>query len=290
MNFQNRLLAGLFVVLWSSGYIASKVLLTNLAPFTSGMLRFGLAAMLFLFILGIRRPIWPGWGPVAHSGIVGILMLALQFGGVYAGLKLGASSGFAALVIGSTPLATSLVVAIQGERQKANHWWGLLLGFGGVLLVLSDRLGSGLGSTGAGVALLLGLCGITFGTLYQKRYGGGIDISIGLFVQNFCATIILAPIALLSEPFVLNFDSKAIAALLWLIFINSGLTFSLLFVILRRGAVTSVSALFFLVPPVTALLSWLFLGESLAPLKVIGFGVAAVGVYLGSREFKSQNR
>ena len=93
---------------------------------------------------------------VWHSAAVGLLTLALCFGGVYEAFSLGSSSGFAALVIGSMPLATSLTAAALGEKQRVNHWFGLVMGFAGVLLVLEDRLGSGLGSATAGFALILG--------------------------------------------------------------------------------------------------------------------------------------
>ena len=124
MVTQDRLLAGVFVVLWSAAYIFSKIFVNNVGPFTGCVLRFGGASILFAAILIFRRPRWPSLSNVGHSAVVGVLMLALQFGGVYGGLALGASSGFSALVIGSTPLATSLVVSLQGHRQRSRHWWG----------------------------------------------------------------------------------------------------------------------------------------------------------------------
>jgi drug/metabolite transporter (DMT)-like permease len=275
--------AAAFVVLWSTGYIAGKIAVAHAAPFTTLTLRFGGASLLFALLVLLRRTRLPAPAVLLHSAVVGLLTLALQFGGVYGAFALGASSGFAALVIGSMPLAVSLSAAALGERQPAGHWLGLLLGLAGVLLVLQDKLGSGLGSVGAGIALFLGLCGITFGTLYQKRHASTVDLNVGLLAQNLTATVVLAPLALLLEHF--RFDSSAAftGSMLWLVLVNSGATFALMFVLLRRGAATRVSTLFYLVTPVTAVMGWALMHEPMSALKLAGFVLAASGVYIGTR-------
>jgi drug/metabolite transporter (DMT)-like permease len=275
--------AAVFVVLWSTGYIAGKIAVTHAAPFTTLSLRFGGAALLFALLMLLRGTALPPLRVLLHSAVVGLLTLALQFGGVYGAFALGASSGFAALVIGSMPLAVSLTAAALGERQPAGHWLGLLLGLGGVLLVLQDKLGSGLGSVGAGIALFLGLCGITFGTLYQKRHASTIDLNVGLLVQNLTATLVLAPFALLLEHFRFDTSTAFIGSMLWLVLVNSGATFALMFVLLRRGAATRVSTLFYLVTPVTAVMGWALMGEPMSAVKLAGFALAAAGVYVGTR-------
>jgi len=280
---RDSLPAAAFVVLWSTGYIAGKIAVEHGAPFTVLTLRFGGAALLFGALVLLRRTQWPAAKVLLHSVVVGLLTLALQFGGVYGAFALGASSGFAALVIGSMPLAVSLTAAALGERQPAGHWFGLLLGLGGVLLVLQDKLGSGLGSGMAGIALFLGLCGITFGTLYQKRHASSIDLNVGLLVQNLTATLVLAPIALLHEHFRFDGGAAFVGSMLWLIVVNSGGTFALLFVLLRHGAATRVSTLFYLVTPVTAVMGWALMHEPMSAIKLAGFALAAAGVYIGTR-------
>jgi drug/metabolite transporter (DMT)-like permease len=275
--------AVVFVVLWSTGYIAGKTAVLHAAPFTVLTLRFGGASLLFAALVAWLRPAWPGPRVVWHSAGVGLLMLALQFGGVYEAFALGSSSGFAALVIGSMPLATSLTAAALGEKQRVNHWFGLVMGFAGVFLVLEDRLGSGLGSAAAGCALILGLAGITFGTLYQKRYAVDVDFNVGLLSQNLAATVVLAPVALLHEH--LRFDPTPAFAgsMLWMILVNSGATSILLFLLLRHGAASRVSTLFYLVTPVTAVMGWALMGEPMSAVKLLGFALAAGGVYIGTR-------
>jgi drug/metabolite transporter (DMT)-like permease len=284
--------AAAFVVLWSTGYIAGKTAINHAGPFTTLTLRFGGGALLyalFVWIASVRGQITrPSIAELLHSAVVGLLTLALQFGGVYAAFEMGASSGFAALVIGSMPLAVSLTAAVLGTRQPVSHWIGLSLGFAGVLLVLQDRLGSGLGSVGAGIALVLGLFGITFGTLYQKRHASATNMSVSLLTQNLAATLLVAPVALLHEHFRFSPTPAFVGAMLWLVLVNSGATFALLFVLLRQGAATRVSTLFYLVTPVTAVMGWLLMGEPMSAIKIAGFALAAAGVYVGTRQVHAQ--
>jgi drug/metabolite transporter (DMT)-like permease len=280
--FKDRLPAALFVFLWSTGYIVGKIAVEHAAPFTTLTLRFGGAALLFGAIVLVRRPQWPHLGVLLHSAVVG-LTLAVQFGAIYAAFALGTSPGFSALVIGCMPLTTALAMSAMGEKLTLSQWLGLLLGFAGVLLVLQDRLGSGLGSGMAGLALLLALCGITLGTIYQKRHALELDLNIGLMTQNLVATAVLAPIALLHEHFRFDTSSAFMGSLLWMIFLNSGASFALFFMLLRRGLATRVSTLFYLVTPITAIMGWLLMHEPMSAIKVTGFALAAGGVYLATR-------
>lgn len=281
-GMKDRLPAALFVFLWSTGYIAGKVAVTHAAPFTTLTLRFGGAALLFGAIVLARRPRWPAVSALLHSGVVGLTM-AVQFGAIYAAFALGTSPGFSALVIGCMPLTTALASAALGERLGPRHWLGLALGLAGVLLVLQDRLGSGLGSGLAGLGLLLSLGGITFGTLYQKRHALELDLNIGLMIQSVVAAAAVAPIALLHEHFRFDTSAAFMGSLLWMILLNSGASFALFFMLLRRGAASRVSTLFYLVTPITAIMGWLLMHEPMSVIKVAGFALAAGGVYLATR-------
>src|SRR5690606_6939078 len=97
----------------------------------------------------------------------------------------GVSAGVAALIVGLQPLLTATVVGpFLGERVSLRQWAGLLLGFGGVTMVLWNKLG------GAGAAPLWGygfsflsLFGITVATLYQKRFCSTMDWRSGGVIQ-----------------------------------------------------------------------------------------------------------
>lgn len=272
----------LFVLTWSSGYIAGKLALAHAGAFTMLTARFAGAALIFALMALLARSQWPGWRAVGHSAVVGVLSLALQFGGAYVGVQQGAEVGVAALVIGAMPLLTASLAPLFGERVTARQWVGLSLGLGGVLLVLADRLSLGGAGLGAYGLLLLGLVSISIGTLYQKRFASNIDMRVGLTIQHVTATLVLLPFAF-GEGWRIDATMTSLLSLSWLIAINSIGGFALLFELLRRGAANRVAQLFFLIPPVTAVWGYLFFGENFTVLKLVGFAVAAAGVYLGTR-------
>lgn len=271
-----------FVLLWSTGYIAGQIGLLHAGAFTLLVARFIGATAAFGVLAAAARATWPGWRATLPSIVVGALSLALQFGGVYLGVEWGAEVGVAALVIGAMPLVTAALAPWFGERVTARQWFGLALGLGGVLLVLTDRLHFGAAPAAAYLLLVLGLLGISLGTLYQKRHGSAIDARIGLAVQHATAALVLLPFAA-HEGWRFDASFAALSSLAWLIVVNSVGGFGLLFVLLRRGAANRVAQLFFLIPPVTAIISHLALGEPFTALKLLGFAIAAAGVYLGTR-------
>jgi drug/metabolite transporter (DMT)-like permease len=270
-----------FVLVWCTGYIAGKLMLGHAAPFTALVWRFGLAGLVFaVFAIaagarGGRRDVW-------HSLVAGMMMLALQFGGVYLAMGWGASAGVTALVIGIMPLLVAFLAMLAGsERLALGQWFGLLLGFAGVLLVVADRV-DGVTPARAWIALAVGLIGISMGTLYQKRYSSKIDLRLGLAIQNGTATLALLPLAL-AEGFRFEASMAFYQPLAWTVLVNSVGGFALLFLLIRRDAATGVAALFFLMPPVTAVFGHLLLGEHLTLLKAGGFLLATLGVWLATR-------
>lgn len=272
-----------FVVIWCTGYIAGKIAVGHSGPFTALCLRFAAAALVFAALALAARLPWPSWRDAGHSAVVGALQLALQFGGVYGALKLGASAGVAALVIGAMPLTVSAFSMLLGERIGRLQWLGLIVGFAGVWLVLGDRIADASASTYAVLALLAGLIGISCGTLYQKRHGSSVDLRLGLLIQNLTATFLLLPLAIGLEGLQADGTQAFWLATLWIVLVNSVGGFALLFMLIRRGAATQVAALFYLVPAVGAVMGHFVLGEVLTRLEIAGFFVAAVGVYLGTR-------
>jgi uncharacterized membrane protein/RimJ/RimL family protein N-acetyltransferase len=118
--------------------------------------------------------------------------------------------------------------------------------------------------------------------LYQKQHASNVDPRSGLAVQHLAATLLLLPLAV-HEGFRNDASAAFFGTLGWVIGVNSLAGFALLFVLLRRGAVNQVATLFFLMPPVTALIDYLVLGDALTVYKVAGLALATLGVYLATR-------
>src|SRR5215468_785244 len=278
------LLSAAFVLLWSSGYPAARIALDHSGPFTLLVLRFGGAGLIFAALAGLRRVAWPRGRAALHSALVGALQLGLQFGALYWAASKGVNIGLIALVIGTMPIVTALLGRVLfREVIRPFQWIGFALGFGGVALAVGESVTPGRGAgPGAYLAVLAGLLAISAGTLYQKRHASNVDPRSGLAVQHLAAAVLLLPFAV-HEGFRADTSAAFFASLGWVIGVNSLTTFALLFVLLRRGAVNQVATLFFLMPPVTAVIDYLLLGDALTAYKVAGLALAAFGVYLATR-------
>jgi drug/metabolite transporter (DMT)-like permease len=274
----------LFVFLWSTGFIGAKLGLPHAGPLTFLTLRFALAAALLAVLALLSRAPWPGRRELGHCAVAGLLLQGVYLGGVFVGISLGVGAGLAALIVSAQPLLVAALAGLAlGERVTARQWLGLALGLLGVLLVLAPKLGHGPGDALGALACLAALLAITAGTLYQKRYLGGIDLRTGSAVQYAAAGLATGLPALVLEDNRVVWSGGFIVALLWLVLVLSLGAVSLFYLLIRRGAASSVSNLFFLVPPTTALFGWFLFGETLGPFELAGMALAVVGVGLASR-------
>lgn len=272
-----------FVVIWSTGFIVARYGMPHAPPMGFLAWRFALSVLLFAAWVGWSRAAWPqDRRQLLHLAVLGLLIQAGYLGGVWSAVKLGLGAGTTALIVGLQPVLTALWVARASRMPQPVaplQWLGLALGFGGLLLVVGDKLGAG-EITPANLALcVLALLAITAGTLYQKRFVGPCDVRIANLVQLAAAFAVTLPLALLeTEP--VRLVPELAGAMLWSVF---GLTLggsSLLYLLIRRGAATHVASLMYLVPPCTALMAWLMFGEPLSPAMLAGLGATAVGVAL----------
>jgi drug/metabolite transporter (DMT)-like permease len=281
---------GVFVVLWASGFIGAKLGLPYAEPLTFLALRmFGVVVLLGLFML-IAGAKWPGRDGALDSYVTGVLMHALYLGGVYISIANGLPAALSALVVGLQPLLTSTVAnRLLGERVVPRQWVGLVLGLSGVYLVVQDKAIVGAATPLAWIAAVVGLVAITIGTVYQKRFGSGIDWRPAMFIQYAAAGILFALGATAFETRTVRWTPEFLFALGWLVFVLSFGAIWLLYFLIRRAAATRVVSLFYLTPPVTALMAWSLFGERLAPLALVGMAVCVAGVFLVNWRIDSKN-
>ena len=270
-----------FVLLWSTGFIVAKYAAPHAPPLTFLLYRFAGAIAILLPIIAVAKAPWPhgaqSWRDVI---VVGVLLQATYLGGVWLAIALGMPAGVSALLVGSQPLLTALLAFTVNERASRLQWIGLLIGFVGVALVLSDRL------TLAGVEPLalavnfLALAGITAGTLYQKKHVTDVDLRTGSLIQFAASFVVLLPFAVATESMVVDFTLEFWLALAWSIIALSLVAITLLLVMIRRGRATDVTSLMYLTPPATAVMAWLLFDEMLGPVAWAGVLVTMAGVAL----------
>ena len=285
-DFENpaaRAAPAIFVVLWSTGFVATKYVVHDAEPLTYLAIRMALVVGLMAVIAAIARPKWPDRIGVAHSAVAGILVHGFYLGGTAIAIAHSIPAGLSALIPGLQPILTStLANRWLGERVTPLQWTGLLLGLAGVVLILHDRPMSGEAGWGwlaSGVSLV----SITLGTLYQRRYCGQIDWLAGNLIQYIAVGIFFAGAAWLFENNVVHWTREFVLALLWLVVVLSIGSIGLLYWLIRRSAATSVASLFYLVPAVTAAMAYVLFGERLDIVAITGMVACAAAVFLVNR-------
>ncbi|MEZ5890612.1 MAG: DMT family transporter [Xanthobacteraceae bacterium] len=271
----------LFVVLWASGFVGAKLGMPYVEPLTFLTLRMIAVVAVLAILAVVTRPTWPDMLGIRHSIVAGLLVHGVYLGGVFIAIERRLPAGLAALIVSLQPVLTSTIAnRYLGERVIARQWVGLALGIVGVYLVVADKTVAGEATALGWAAVVCALIGITIGTLYQKRFGGGIDWRAALIIQYAAAGVLFALGSLLFESQRIEWTIELIAALAWLVLVLSLGAVWLLYFLIRRSAATRVTSLFYLTPAVTALLAWLMFGEHLGVLALVGRGVCVTGVFL----------
>ena len=281
-KFAARTAPAMFVVLWSTGFIATKYVLNSAEPLTYLAIRMACVVGLMLIIVAIARPKWLDRAAIGHSIVAGLLVHGFYLGGTAVAISHSIPAGLSALIPGLQPILTStLANRWLGERVTPLQWTGLLLGLAGVVLILHNRpMGgeAGWGWFASGVSLV----SITLGTLYQRRCNA-IDWRAGNLVQYIAVTIFFGLGAWLFENNVVHWTTEFVLALSWLAVVLSIGSIGLLYWLIRRSAATSVASLFYLVPAVTSLMAYVLFGEKLDAVAIAGMTACAAAVFLVNR-------
>lgn len=274
----------LFVLMWSTGFIAAKYAAPVAGPFSLLALRFVLVVPLLALAAALLDRRWPRGRAAIDAMVAGALIHGLYLGGVFYAVKHGLPAGLTGLVVGLQPLLTAgFARVVLGERIGLAHLIGLAVGLVGLAMVLAPKLGTTDGfSPSVVVVAIAAVASIAFGTVYSKRFSGGVDLVAGTALQFVGASLVLAPFAVAEGlHFVPSLQLALVAA--WLVLVLSIGAVLLLLAMMRHGAVSKVATLFYLVPPTTAGLAYLMFGETLEPVQLIGTALVVGAVFVATR-------
>jgi drug/metabolite transporter (DMT)-like permease len=279
-----RAMPFLFILSWASGFPITRLGLEYTEPFTLLWVRSAIViAIMGTYALIARFP-WPHWREIGHIAIVGITLQCLYLGSMFMALDGNVSQGVAALIAGMQPLLTAAVVGFAlGERVNRVQWVGFALGFMGVFIVLSERMGVGAGTTTGFIFAGLTPIFITFGSLYQKKFCSNSDLRVVMIVQQTAAGFCNFCIAMAIESGEIVWSNELIFTWIWLVFVLTIGATNLLYLMLRHGEASRVSGLFYLTPPTAVFLGWITYGETMGLIALGGFAIAVAGVFLITR-------
>ena len=274
----------IFVILWSSAFITTKPITDNSDPFSALAFRFLLVAFgFFVYAVYKKEKIIVKKKFLFEALSTGILFHGIYLGGVFFSVSKGLPTGVVALIVTLQPILTNILASpILNEKISLKQWIGVILGFLGAFLVLGFDIGATLPIIGV-LSAFIALISVTSATLWQKKLSNNLPLSVSNMYQAIggCLFNILL-IFTIGKPFI-NFSSTFLIAISHQIFLISFGAFTILMYMIKRNSASKTVTLFFLVPPTTALMAFLFLNEKLNYIDLFGFLIVSIGVFIATR-------
>ena len=277
----------IFIVLWSSAFVTTKPIIDNSDPFVALAFRFFFVALgFFIFTFLTKQKILISNKDLLQCILSGVLFHGIYLGGVFYSVSIGMPTGIAALIVTLQPILTNALAGkFLGEEVSFKQWVGVMLGFFGAALVLGFDIGASLPVAGV-IASFIALLAITTSTLWQKKIGNNLTLSVSNMYQAIGGCLFhITVIIIFIDPYI-NFTFTFLIAISHQIFLVSFGAFTILMFLIKNNSASKTVSIFFLIPPTTAVMAWLFLNEVLTNLDLIGFAIATLGVYIATRKNK----
>ena len=274
----------IFIILWSSAFVTTKPIIDNSDPFSALAFRFFVVSFgFFIFSIYKKHKISTNHKNLIQSLLSGVLFHGVYLGGVFYSVSIGMPTGIAALIVTLQPILTNALAGkFLGEKVSIKQWIGVILGFIGAALVLGFDIGASLPSLGV-IASFIALLAITTSTLWQKKISNNLPLSVSNMYQAIGGCLFHVIIIFIFTDLYINFTPTFLIAMSHQIFLVSFGAFTILMFLIKNNSASKTVSIFFLIPPTTAIMAWLFLNEVLTNLDLVGFAVATLGVYIATR-------
>ena len=275
----------IFILLWSSAFITTKPIINYSDPFAALAFRFLFVALGFLiFAIYTKQKILISQKNFLESFFSGILFHGLYLGGVFFSISKGMPTGITALIVTLQPILTNIFAnPILNEKVSVKQWIGVFLGFIGAALVLGFDIGDSLPTIGV-ISSFVALFAITISTLWQKKLSNNLPLSVSNMYQalgGFFFHLII--ISFFTKPYIF-FSKTFLIAMSHQIFLVSFGAFTILMFLIKNNSASKTVSVFFLIPPVSAVMAYFFVNDTLTTLDIFGFIVATIGVFIATRK------
>ena len=280
-----RIFPLIFIILWSSAFVTTKPIIDNSDPFSALAFRFFIVALgFFIFSVYRKQKILTNHKNLLQSLFSGILFHGFYLGGVFYSVSIGMPTGVAALIVTMQPILTNALAGkILGEKVSPKQWIGVILGFIGATLVIGFDIGTTLPILGI-ISSFIALLAITMSTLWQKKISNNLPLSVSNMYQAIGGCFFHIIIIFIFADLYINFTPTFLVAMSHQIFLVSFGAFTILMFLIKNNSASKTVSIFFLIPPTTAIMAWLFLNETLNNFDLVGFAIATFGVYIATRK------
>ena len=274
-----------FIILWSSAFITSKPITVDASPFAALCFRFTFVTIGFaLYSIITNQKLFTDFNKILKAMISGILFHGLYLGGVFYSISKGFPVGITALIVCLQPILTAILAGpLLNEVVTWRQWIGIILGFLGTLIVLGFDGGKELPVVGI-VASFIALAAVTAGTLWQKTLSEDLPLSVSNTYQAFSASCFHLIVALALGNWFINLTLGFVLSMGWQILAVSFGAFTILMYLIKNDSASKTATLFFLVPPVSVFMAWIFINENITIADFIGLLIATLGVYIATRK------
>jgi drug/metabolite transporter (DMT)-like permease len=269
--------------MWGSSYLFIKIGVETLEPFTLIALRLGIGLALLSTVVFLARETLPREPRIyGHLLVMAVINIALPFF-LITTAEQSTDSALAAIINGSVPLFTIVIAALvlDDEPITVNRLIGLVVGFIGVVVIVSRGLGTGESSVTGELALIGSSISYAAGAVYARRNVRGLRPMIPALFQVGFAFVITAVLALILErPFATNVRPDTVFAVVWLGILGSGFAYLAVFRLFSHWGATRTSLVAYLLPVVGIALGFIVLHEEIDARIVLGTALVIGGVAL----------
>lgn len=273
----------LLSVFWGGSFFFVEIALRDFQPFTLVFLRVTLAALILIAVLYMSGQRMPAslrvWGAFF---ILGALNNAIPFCLIVWG-QTRIDSGVASILNATTPIFTVLLAHMftSDERLTLRKFFGVLIGFLGVYIMMKPELKDGFSWRGLGQVAVLGAA-VSYGVagIFGKRFKKTSPVvnSAGMLI---CSSLMMLPLAIIIDsPWELSPSLEAVAAVFGIAIISTVAAYLIYFRILATAGATNVLLVTFLIPISALLLGVGVLGEVIKVLEYIGMGCIFIGLII----------
>jgi drug/metabolite transporter (DMT)-like permease len=286
---------GIVYVVWGSTYLAIRVVVEDLPPLSSASWRYLVAALLLAAILAVRS----GVGRLRATprellgcAALGLLLPALGNGLVSVGEHEGTPSGIAALLIAAVPLWVIVYRRLAGDRPSRRTTLGVLLGFAGLVMLITASGIGGEVKVGASLIVMCATVFWSFGSWSTPRLPLPKDAFVLTVYEMLFGSVWLLVFAAARGEHVLPTSAPLDAWLAWgyLVTFGSVVAFTAYVWVLSVAPISLVATYAYVNPVVAVFLGWLILSEAVTlPIVVGGLVVVGAVAIVVSAE-RQQNR
>ncbi len=278
------LLFGLISLFWGSSYLFIKIGVQTLQPFTLIALRLFFGFLVLAVALRLARaPLPRDRATYGKLLVMAIFNIVIPFSLITWGEQY-IDSSLATILQATTPLVTIVIAALvlADEAITVNRLVGLIIGFGGVIVLISHGLTGGRGDSTLGELAVLGASvSYAAGNVFVRAKMRGHHPTVPAFFQVGIALLIVTVLMVVFEsPVQLPTTAEAWFAVVWLGVFGSSLAYLIYFRLIHTMGPTRLSMITYVMPIVGIVLGFIVLGEALDLQTLVGTAIILGGVGL----------